>query len=238
MMLRSCQLSFEEHRRRTGHGGPRPGAGRKPQSARPPVHHVKRPPVPGRYPSHVTLRVRRGIPSLRTARFVREFRRSLRAIQARGDFRVCQYSIQGNHLHLVVEAAGKEALGRGMKAVSSRVARAVHRVFRRRGAVLHGRYHLRILRTPREVRNALAYVLLNARKHWRERRGSAPPVRLDPASSGAAFDGWRRAPPSARRDEAADGISAVSGPHTWLLRLGWRRCGLIDPGEVPGRART
>ncbi len=231
-MPRPRQISFEEHRKRSGHGGARAGAGRKPQSARPPVHHVRRPPVPGRCPSHVTLRVRRGVPSLRTRRFVREFRRSLRALRVRGDFRVCQYSIQGNHLHLVVEAAGKEALGRGMKAVSARVARVVHRVFGRRGPVLHGRYHLRILRTPREVRNALAYVLLNARKHWRERRGVAPPLRLDPASSGGWFDGWRRAPPG----ELDGGDAAVASAHTWLLRSGWRRHGLIDPGEVPGFA--
>ena len=87
-----------------------------------------------------------------------------------------------SHLHLLVESAGKEALGRGMKAVGSRVARAVQRVFGFRGAVMHGRYHLRILRTPREVRNALAYVLLNARKHWWQRHQALPPVRLDEAS--------------------------------------------------------
>ncbi len=143
---------------------------------------------------------------------------------------MCQFSIQGNHLHLVVEAAGKEALGRGMKAVSARVARGVHRVFGRRGPVLYGRYHLRVLRTPREVRNALAYVLLNARKHWRERRGAAPPVGLDTASSGAWFDGWRRAPPG----DPDTGPAAVVSAHTWLLRRGWRRHGLIDPAEVPG----
>ncbi len=131
---------------------------------------------------------------------------------------------------MVVEAAGKEALGRGMKAISARVARAVNRVFRRRGPVLFGRYHLRVLRTPREVRNALAYVLLNARKHWRERHGGAPPLRLDAASSGGVFDGWRRAPPGGR----AAATEAVAAAHTWLLRRGWRRHGLIDPGEVPG----
>jgi REP element-mobilizing transposase RayT len=155
----------------------------------------------------VTLRVQPGIPSLRTRPFLREFRQSLRQACERGGFRVVHYSVQRDHVHLVVESAGKEALGKGMKAIGARLARAVQRVFRRSGAVLHGRYHLRILRTPREVRNALAYVLLNARKHWRERRGAAPPVRLDEASSARWFDGWRRLPG-----------------------------GLIDPAEVPGGA--
>jgi REP-associated tyrosine transposase len=170
------------------------------------------------------------VPSLRSRRFLREFRASLRQACERGEFRVCQYSIQRDHLHLVVEAAGKEALGRGMKAVASRLARAVNRVFGRKGRVLFGRYHLRVLRTAREVRNALAYVLLNVRKHWRQRNGSAPPERLDVASSGAWFDGWRRPPPLLEEPALRD----VASPRTWLLTEGWRRHGLVDPAETPG----
>jgi len=226
------QLSFDDPRLRRGRGGPRPGAGRPPSSARPPVHHVRRPPVPRNCPSHVTLRLRPGLPALRTRRFLRELRASLREACERRSFRVVHYSVQRNHLHLLVESAGKEALGRGMKAISARVARAVQRTFGLSGPVLHGRYHLRILRTPREVRNALAYVLLNARKHWRERQGVLPPVRLDEASSGRWFEGWRRAP---RSREPPGEVSEVVRPRTWLLSTGWRRHGLIDPAEVPGR---
>ena len=241
------QLSFRDHRLRSGRGGPRPGAGRPPQSANPPIHHVGRPPVPPRYPSHVTLRVRREIPSLRTHGFLRELRASLSKACERRGFRVVHYSVQRNHLHLLVEAAGKQALGRGMKAISARVARAVHRAFGRTGRVLHGRYHLRVLRTPREVRNALAYVLLNARKHWRERHGTAPPVQIDEASSARWFDGWRQTlrsrGPHPGGGPGAEGSTPGCGPlarpevaraRTWLLSLGWKRHGLIDPAEVPG----
>lgn len=147
-----------------------------------------------------------------------------------GEFRVVHYSVQRNHLHLVVEAAGKQALGRGMKAVGARLARAVNRVFSRSGPVLSGRYHLRTLRTPREVRNALAYVLLNARRHWKQRTGQAPPVRLDEASSGSWFDGWSREPPGTRAPRSPE----IARPRTWLLAKGWRRHRLIDPAETPG----
>src|SRR5215468_4450755 len=75
------------------------------------------------------------------------------------------------------------------RSVSRVVARCVHRAFARSGPVLLGRYHVRALRTPREVRNALSYVLLNARKHWLQQRGYAPPVRIDEASSGSWFSG-------------------------------------------------
>jgi hypothetical protein len=100
--------------------------------------------------------------------------------------------------------------------------------------VLHGRYHLRILRTPREVRRALAYVLLNARKHWRGRHGASPPERLDMASSGRWFDGWRRVPGSRESPPGLPEPPEVAKPRTWLLSVGWRRHGLVDPAEVPG----
>ena len=124
---------------------------------------------------------------------MRELERSFAASCERNDFRLVHYSIQGNHAHLIVEADSEDALGRGMKALGSRLARAVNRVFRRSGPVLADRYHLHVLRTPREVRNALAYVLLNARKHAAQAgRTLSRAFGIDPASSGRWFDGWRR----------------------------------------------
>jgi REP element-mobilizing transposase RayT len=223
------QLSFDDHRRRSGRGGPRPGAGR-PRKLHGVVHHVRRDPHPGRCPAHVTIKTRREVPSLRTRAFVREFKRSLREAAERGEFRVVHYSLQRDHVHLVVEAAGCQALGRGMKSIGSRLARAVNRVFRRSGPVLLGRYHVRALRTPKEVRNALGYVLLNARRHWTQSRGAAPPVQLDEASSACWFDGWKRWPRGPIPAETPE----VATARTWLLIRGWRRHGLVDPLEVPG----
>ena len=48
--------------------------------------------------------------------------------------------------------------------------------------MLAGRFHCAVKRTPTEVQRALAYVLLNARKHYRERRRRVPPLVLDGAS--------------------------------------------------------
>jgi len=124
-------------------------------------------------PVHVTLRVRPGIPSLRGGALVHEWRRSLAEASERGSFRVTHYSLQGDHAHLIVEAKGKQALASGMKSIAARLARAVNRVCQRNGPVLDGRYHHRMLGTPREVRRALAYVLLNARRHLAKRRSVA-----------------------------------------------------------------
>jgi REP element-mobilizing transposase RayT len=228
---RPKQLTFTDYRERTGRGGPRPGAGR-PQGPRPRVLHRERAPVPVDAPVHITLRVRADVPSLRTVAFVREFRRSLAQACERGDFRVNHYSLQGDHAHLIVEAHGKDALARGMKSIAARLARAMNRTAGRGGPVLDGRYHHRSLRTPREVRRALAYVLLNARRHLAKRRHVArsEPVRLDPASSARWFDGWRRGFASEEMDVSVR--PEVAHPHTWLLRVGWRRYGLVDPAEL------
>jgi putative transposase len=97
-----------------------------------------------------------------------------------------------------------------------------------------GRYHHRSLPSPREVRRALAYVLLNARRHLAKSRGvsRSAPAHLDGASSARWFDGWR--PEVASRIQVSSGVSEVARPRTWLLRVGWRRHGLVDPSEVPG----
>ena len=211
-------------------GGRREGAGRKP-GPNPLVRHRSRTRFPGRSPCHVTLRVREDVPSLRSVRLVREFERSLGRACERGDFRVVHYSLLGNHAHLIVEAKDRDALGRGMIAVGARLARAANRVFERRGRVLEERYHLRVLRTPLEVRRAIRYVLLNAPRHARKTRGDTP--RVDPASSGRWFDGWKRG--LVRRDL---GPASVSPPHTWLLRTGWRPHGLLHPEDIPGDPRA
>ncbi len=209
-------------------GGRRAGAGRR-AGPNPRDPHRTRAPLAARFPCHVTLKVQRGLPSLRTVKLVRELERSFATACERGWFRVAHYSIQPDHLHMVVEAAGKEALARGMKSIGSRLARTVNRVFQRRGPVLVDRYHLHVLRTPREVRHALAYVLLNARRHLAKLGRRLPGLaQIDPASSGRWFDGW------GRMLFGAHDPPSVAPPHTWLLRVGWRKRGLIDPAEVPG----
>jgi REP element-mobilizing transposase RayT len=213
---------------RGSHGGRRPGAGRKP-GPNPRVRHGSREEFAGRFPCHVTLKAVAGLPSLRRLAVVREVMRSFAVGAERRAFRLLEFSIQNDHLHAIVEAEGRDALGRGMKSLAARFARAVNRALRRTGPVLRERYHLHVLRTAREMRNALSYVLMNARRHL-AKLGRALPraVRIDPASSGAWFQGWR---PGISRPETS-GPSPVARARTWLARIGWRQYGLLDPAEV------
>src|SRR5262245_59438547 len=170
----------------TNWGGKRRGAGRKPKGERAGVSHAKRPRLCARHPALVTLRLREGLPSLRYRAAHDVLVRAFVASSEGESFRAVEYSVQTNHLHLIVEVSSERALSSAMNGLASRIARALNKLWRRSGRVFADRYHARALETPREVRNALAYVLLNARKH-----GAWLASRPDPYSSGPSFEGWR-----------------------------------------------
>jgi REP element-mobilizing transposase RayT len=175
---------------------------------------------------HATLRVDRRLPSLRKQIIFLALRRAL-AKTWREWFRVVQFSVQADHLHLIAEATDRVALSRGMAGLSIRLARTINRVLGRRGNVFSDRYHSRALATPREVRNAWVYVLLNFRKHLDGR------ANIDPASSGFWFQGWKTSSGSEPPGWTSDEEVQVQAPRTWLARIGWRRHGLIAFHERP-----
>ena len=132
--------------------------------------------------------------------------------------RVVHYSVQGNHVHLVAEASDRKVLAKRIQGLEVRIARAMNELMHRSGAVFADRYHARPLRTPLEVRRVIHYVLKNRQHHFPGRA-----ARFDPYSSAAWFDGWTSPPARPIDDEAL-----VRPPRSWLLRIGWRRHGLLD----------
>jgi hypothetical protein len=148
-------------------------------------------------------------------------RRAL-AAASRAEFRIVEYSVQADHIHLIAEATHGRALSGGVCGLAIRLARAVNRALGRRGRVWDDRYHARALTTPRAVRHALVYVLMNLRKH--RQAGTA----IDPCSSAPWFAGWR-----APRAASGIGPCPVAVARTWLARVGWRRHGLIGTDERP-----
>jgi REP-associated tyrosine transposase len=191
------------------------------------VPHRARPAHNERHPVHVTLRVGGRLPSLREQVLFLGLRRAL-AKASRSAFRVVHYSVQADHVHLIVEAHDKTGLSRGMAGLEIRLARSLNGNLGRRGRVFGDRYHARTLRTPRETRNAIVYVLMNFKKHARVA------CEVDVCSSAFWFDGWTTQP--SMRDPPAwnegDDVP-VRLPRTWLARDGWRRHGLIAPSERP-----
>ena len=175
--------------------------------------HLRREELAARHPVHVTLRVARGCWNLRSRRALRALEAAFHAGRERFGFRLIHYTVQGNHLHLITEAAGKESLTRGVKGLEVRLARALNHLMRRKGRVFGDRYHAHILKTPREAARALRYVLMNFAHHaaaWGERVSA---TFVDPFSSVRYL--------ASDPDDAAP----VAGPRTWLLRMGWLGAG-------------
>ena len=200
---------------RGGRGGARKGAGRPAIVGS--ESHRRRTRVSPDVPLHVTLRVAEGVWNLRAERCFAPIRRALAGAQRAAAFRVVHYSVQGNHLHLVVEADDHASFVFGLRSLTVRLARSLNRVMGRKGRVLAGRTHARALRTPTEVRNVLRYVLLNRTRHL----GGEPIV--DECSTGPWFADWHslKGPVPRAGPPAPERVDSV--PKTWLLRVGYRR---------------
>ena len=210
-------------------GGARVGAGRKP-SARRPASHRARPEHAAGNPVHVTLRLASGLPSLRQKECYRALRYCFACGREREGFRLVHYSVLPNHLHFLVEAPDRRALSRGIQGLAIRIAKRLNALWARSGRVFAERFHERALRTPREVWNALGYVLRNAQRH-----GMRVFSLLDPFSSADFFDGWIDGERIGRVLPRA-GPAPIAAPRTWLLSQGWRRHGPIDPLVAGTRA--
>jgi REP element-mobilizing transposase RayT len=188
-----------------GRGGRRPGAGR-PRGGKSRVSHLARPAFKN-LPVHITLKVLDAVGDLRTDR---RFARIQRAFYFACDhlgMRLLQFSIQGNHLHLVVEAVDHQHLATAMQGMAIRLAKGVNRVSNRHGTVFADRYHAHLLKTPAEVRNAVHYVLHNRHKH----RPSTHPWDIDKYSSASGEACWYVA-------DGGEAAMVIVEPRTWLGR--------------------
>jgi REP element-mobilizing transposase RayT len=223
----SNQLGFNKV---SGWGGKRLGAGRPNLSKE--VNHLKRHEVSLKQPLHLTLRLKEKLPNLRNAILLREFQKSVKGAKKLGLY-VIHFSIQSNHIHLFAEAQSNDTLSRGMQSLAGRFAKTIRFYAHKgssakRGSVFKGRYHLHVLKTPSEVRNALEYVLLNFAKHLKVIE------HIDRFSSGFAFTQWKKLlgkrytalikwsverRQTTTKDNDWDEI--LSLPRSWLAREGW-----------------
>ena len=146
-------------------GGRRSGAGRKPKGEQAGVSHRPRALLAARFPAHVTMKLQRGLPRLRSRREYASLRTAFAAGCDRAGFRLTHYAVLNDPLHFLVSARDRATLSRGLQGLAIRIAKALNKLWHHRGTVFADRYHDRILKTPREVRNALVYVLANGKKH-------------------------------------------------------------------------
>ena len=195
-----------------GRGGRRERAGRR-RGTR--VSHHARPQFEKATPVHVTVRVRRHVWNLRSRRCYRRVGECLEEAVGRFGLRVIEYSVMGNHIHLIVEADDATALTRGMQGLSIRIAKSLNALMGRSGRIFDDHYDGRLLKTPTELVRAIAYVLRNHEHHF----GA---VGRDPFSSDGLAADHRRA--------------RLAIPISWLLTVGWRRASLADQHRLQDSA--
>ena len=245
---RHVQQSFDYRRDKNGQ---RRGLSRHKRTGRPPKgprsseRHKRRQAFKPSEPLLVTVRVDKAVGNLRRRGIYHALRFALYACALREEFRVVHFSIQRTHLHMIVEATSKEALSKHMKGLLISAARQINGAVsietgkRRRGRVVSDRYHASVLSSPRQVRNAIAYVLNNWRRHQEDRDGAARAWLVDPFSSGCNFGGWKELEDKRFLFSVRETYKPLFTclPKTWLLRDGWERRGLIGARETPGPMR-
>jgi REP element-mobilizing transposase RayT len=215
------QLEFKGTK---GWGGRRRGAGRPNRSRT--VNHMKRAKIDEKKPAHITLHLKEKLTTLRRKDLLKAFARSANGANAYG-LHVLHFSLQRNHFHMIIEVKNNGALADGMRSLAGRFGKAVRAVEGRTGAVFAGRYHLHVLRTPREMKNALSYVLLNRARH------TDLIDHLDPYSSARHFADWRallgKRISGLLREELESAANCerpdlgLSPPGSWLASRGWIR---------------
>jgi putative transposase len=213
------------------HGGERDGAGRPARGPRAIQHDPRIRVIPSQ-PIHVTCPALPRVGSLRHDALYEAIRAASVIAARHDDFRIVHLSIQRTHLHLIVEAKHKTALGKTMQSFLISAARMINRALGQRGTVFGDRYHATVLRTPRQVRNCVAYVLNNWRHHGDDRDRA---WKLDPFASGVCFGGWKEldGSPVGFRPPPTYASLIVWFPKTWLLSKGWRKHGRIGAFETP-----
>ena len=205
--------------------------GRRPQAKRVGfVPHKKRDAHDWHHPVHVSMRRVKRAPSLRSERIFRTILGQVARLKRRA-VRVVQYSVQHDHLHLIVEGHDRHDLSAQMRKLFSSIALAVNAIARRRGSLFPDRHHREELKNPTKTRNALIYVLFNDRKHHAQTGGAITEEllnELDDRSSVAWLDSasWEeraRPPPEViARLRTSESRAALTEPRTWFAQAGWR----------------
>ncbi len=225
----AAQLTFQAV---NGWGGKRRGAGRKNRSGE--VSHSRREKVDFRKPLHLTLKLKDSRWSLRCEEMSAAFKSSAKGAKKFG-LRILHFSLLKDHLHILVEAQDNDHLARGMRSFGARFGKAVRKIVGGRGSVFQGRFHLRVITNPTQMRNTLIYVLHNFSKHARLLK------HIDRYSSAPHFDRWRellgraagsileeliqscRASAVDNQRGKVDLPEFLCAPRSWLAREGWAR---------------
>jgi REP element-mobilizing transposase RayT len=143
------------------------GAGRPkiPPNKKNYIPHRERETIPKKTPVHVTIKINKHIVhTLRNKIIFQKISRAITKARNKG-IRLVHFTIQRDHVHMLIEAENKNQLGKAMQALGISFSKSLKSLTKTKLKIFKDRYHVHILKTLKEVRNAKSYILGNAIKH-------------------------------------------------------------------------
>jgi REP element-mobilizing transposase RayT len=115
---------------------------------------------------HLTIKVKENKADIQNKRILKTLHYAIRRARLKG-LKIVHYTLEYNHVHLLVESVDNKILHKGMQAFGITIAKAINKIKRTKGAVYKNRYHLRVIDSPRQLKNVLHYIFSNGVKHKR-----------------------------------------------------------------------
>lgn len=128
------------------------------------IRHTPREVISKPSPLHLTVKLKRA--DIQNKVVLRILKHAIYRSRLQG-VRVVHFSLEHDHVHLYVECGNNFVLGKAMKAFGVTFVRGINKFKRSKGQLYKYRYHLRILKSAREVKNVINYILKNGIKHGR-----------------------------------------------------------------------
>ena len=130
------------------------------------IRHIKRPKISRLTTLHLTIKVRSNKADIKSKKILKALHHAIKRARLK-KLRVIHYTLEFNHLHLLIECESHKTLHQGMQAFGISLSKAINRIKKLKGTVYKHRYHLKKLATRRELKNALHYIFNNGKKHKR-----------------------------------------------------------------------
>lgn len=131
----------------------------------PGIRHVRRLKLKRPSSLHLTIKVREN-KDIQSKRILKALHHAIKRARLKG-LKVVHYTLEYNHVHLLVESVDNKILHKGMQAFGITITKAINKIKRTKGAVYKNRYHLRLINSPRQLKNVLHYIFTNGVKHKR-----------------------------------------------------------------------
>ncbi|MBC7430062.1 MAG: transposase [Bacteriovorax sp.] len=184
------------------------------------IRHIRRDRITKPTSMHLTIKVREYKADIKSKRILRALHHAI--IRARlKKLKVIHYTLEYNHVHLLVEASDHKVMHRGMQALGISLSKSINKIKCLKGTVYKHRYHLKRLTSTQQLKNVLHYIFNNGIHHKR---------------TSSILDPYNSMPAEMRLEHiyksVAKKIQADINRSDFLKQLQMELKGILDVGEV------